>query len=309
MKAVIIENYGGRDQLKLVDTPVPEIRERDVLVEVHSASVNPVDWKVREGRLKARITYEFPLILGWDLAGVIKQVGSHVTKFRVGDEVFSRPDISRNGTYAEYTVVEENLLAIKPSNLTFEEAASVPLAGLTAWEALVEISQLKTGDKVLIHAGAGGVGGYAIQLAKSLGAYVATTVSGRNVKFVKELGADEVIDYGLQDFSKVLHDFDVVFDTVGGEVQTKSFEVLKENGILVSIVSPPNQEVALQKKVRPEYFFLQPDGEKLAKLANLFETGDMKPIVGSVFSLSEVAKAHELSESGHAQGKIVIKIK
>lgn len=309
MKAVYIENYGGVEQLIYGDLPMPEVGDNDVLVEIHAAAVNPVDWKIRKGFLQQRIQFAFPLVLGWDVAGVVKETGKNVTRFQKGDAVFSRPDITRNGTYAEYVAVDENLLALKPSNITFEEAASVPLAGLTAWEALVEIAKVKTGDSVLIHAGAGGVGAYAIQLAKSLGAYVTTTASGNNADFVKSLGAEQVINYKEQDFFKEVSGLDVVFDTMGGEIQTRSFDVLKENGVLVSIVTPPDQELAKQKNVRAEYLFLQPDGEKLGKLGELIEEGKIRPVVGHEFSLQDVPAAHELSESHHAKGKIVIKVK
>jgi NADPH:quinone reductase-like Zn-dependent oxidoreductase len=308
MKAVYISNYGGIEELTHGDLPMPEVGDNDVLVRVYAAAVNPVDWKIRKGFLQKRIQFEFPLILGWDVAGVVEETGKKVTRFKKGDQVFSRPDITRNGTYAEYVAVDENLLAHKPSNLSFEEAASVPLAGLTAWGALVEIANLKSGDKVLIHAGAGGVGVYAVQLAKSLGAYVTATVSGKNVDFVRALGADQAINYQEQDFSQVLQGFDVVFDTMGGEIQRKSYDVLKEQGLLVTIVTPPEQELADEKHVRAEYFFLQPDGEKLAKLGQLIEQGTIRPVVGHVFPLQEAAKAHELSESQHARGKIVLQV-
>ncbi len=309
MKAVYIRNYGGRDQLMYGDLPKPEVGDNDVLIEVHAASVNPVDWKIREGYLRKFLTYQFPLILGWDVAGVVAAVGAKVTRFRVGDEVFSRPAIERNGSYAEYIAVDESLVARKPKNLSFEEAAAVPLAGLTAWEALVQIADVKPGQKVLVHAGAGGVGIYAIQLAKAFGAHVATTVSHRNVEFVRTLGADEVIDYNARDFSKELSGYDVVFDTMGGDVQEKSFQVLKKDGLLVSIVSQPNSEKAKQSGVRLAYFFLQPDGEKLEKLGQLIERGLVRPVVGAVFPLQDAARAHELSETHHARGKIVLSIR
>lgn len=308
MKAVYISNYGGIEELTYGDLPMPEVGDNDVLVRVHAAAVNPVDWKIRKGFLQKRIQFEFPLILGWDVAGVVEETGKNVTRFKKGDQVFSRPDITRNGTYAEYVAVDEKLLAHKPGNLSFEEAASVPLAGLTAWGALVDIANLKPGEKVLIHAGAGGVGVYAVQLAKSLGAYVAATASGKNADFVRELGADFVINYQEQDFSKVVQGFDVVFDTMGGEIQTKSYDVLKEQGLLVTIVTPPEQELAKEKNVRAEYFFLQPDGEKLAKLGQLIEQGTIRAVVGHLFPLQEAAKAHELSETQHARGKIVLQV-
>lgn len=308
MKAVYIEGYGGKDQLKYGDVPNPRVGPNDVLIRAHAASVNPVDWKIREGYLKDFLPYEFPLILGWDVAGVIVGVGENVDRLRVGDEVFARPATERNGTYAEYVAVDAHLVAIKPRNISFEEAASVPLAGLTAWEALHEIADVSSGQKVLIHGGSGGVGIYAIQLAKAFGAYVATTTSSKNVEFVKSYGADKVIDYTQEAFECTLSGYDVVFDTIGGDVQSKSFKVLSKGGILVSIVSQPDQNIADQHSVRTGYFFLQPDGEKLARLGQLIEVGKVRPVVGTVFPLEDTAKAHALSESHHAQGKIVILI-
>ncbi|MBX6394556.1 MAG: NADP-dependent oxidoreductase [Alicyclobacillaceae bacterium] len=309
MKAVMIEDYGDRDQMKVADVPVPELRDSDVLIEVHAAAVNPVDWKIRRGYLKGRLNHRLPLILGWDAAGIVRKVGPKVKKFQEGDAVFTRPDIERNGTYAEYVAVDESLVAPKPSNITFEEAASVPLAALTAWQALIDHAAVKPGDTVLIHAGAGGVGSYAIQLAKVLGATVVTTVSTRNVEFAKQLGADRVIDYTAGDFSRQVRDVDVVLDTVGGTVQTQSMDVLKRGGRLVSIVQPPDPKLAEEKGIRASYFFLQPDGEKLAKIGEWIEQGKIKPVVGHVFPLEEAARAHELSESNHARGKIVLKVR
>lgn len=305
----MIEDYGDRDQMKVADVPVPELRDSDVLIEVHAAAVNPVDWKIRRGYLKGRLNHRLPLILGWDAAGIVRKVGPKVKKFQEGDAVFTRPDIERNGTYAEYVAVDESLVAPKPSNITFEEAASVPLAALTAWQALIDHAAVKPGDTVLIHAGAGGVGSYAIQLAKVLGATVVTTVSTRNVEFAKQLGADRVIDYTAGDFSRQVRDVDVVLDTVGGTVQTQSMDVLKRGGRLVSIVQPPDPKLAEEKGIRASYFFLQPDGEKLAKIGEWIEQGKIKPVVGHVFPLEEAARAHELSESNHARGKIVLKVR
>ncbi|MDI3257005.1 MAG: NADP-dependent oxidoreductase [Kyrpidia sp.] len=309
MKAVVIDGYGNRDQLKLTDMPMPELRDTDVLIEIHAASVNPVDWKIRRGYLRNRLNHRLPLILGWDAAGIVKKVGPRVTRFKKGDAVFTRPDIERNGTYAEYVAVDESLVAHKPARLSFEEAASVPLAALTAREALIDHAGVKVGDTVLIHAGAGGVGSYAIQIARTLGARVITTVSGRNVEFAGQLGADRVIDYTVEDFTQSVRDADVVFDTVGGEVQTRSMDVLKKGGILVSVIQPPDQTLAQQKGIRSAYFFLQPDGEKLAQIGKWIDEGKIGPVVGAVFSLEDVVRAHELSESGHARGKIVLKVR
>jgi NADPH:quinone reductase-like Zn-dependent oxidoreductase len=309
MKAVYIEAYGGREQLKYGHLPEPELRPNDVLIEVHAAAVNPVDWKIRNGWLQQRIQYTFPLVLGWDVAGVVVKTGPKVTKFKVGDAVFSRPDIQRNGAYAEYIAVDEGLVAPKPANVSFEEAAAVPLAALTAWEALVDNAQVQSGQQVLVHAGAGGVGIYAIQLAKHFGARVTTTVSTRNVDLARSLGADNVIDYTGQDFTSTGRVYDIVFDTVGGDVLDKSFGVVKPGGTLVSIVSPPDQAKCEANNIRGAWFFLEPDGEKLATIGKLIEEGQVRPVVGAVFPLAEAAKAHELSESRHLQGKIVLKVK
>ncbi|SFU58934.1 NADP-dependent oxidoreductase [Alicyclobacillus macrosporangiidus] len=309
MKAVYIEAYGGRDQLRYGELPEPQVGPRDVLIEVHAAAVNPVDWKIRNGWLQQRLQYAFPLILGWDVAGVVVRTGPEVTRFRVGDEVFSRPDIARNGAYAEHIAVDERLVAKKPSNLSFEEAAAVPLAALTAWEALVDRAGVQAGQRVLIHAGAGGVGVYAIQFAKHFGAEVTTTVSARNAPLAQELGADRVIDYTAEDFTKDGRVYDIVFDTVGADVQEKSLDVVKPGGLLISIVSPPQQEACEARGIRGAWFFLEPDGEKLAKIGRLIEEGRVKPVVGAVFPLAEAAKAHELSEHRHLQGKIVLRVK
>lgn len=308
MKAVIIENYGGIEQLKYTDADKPRLKDRDVLIEVAATSVNPVDWKLREGHLKSMLAYDFPLILGWDAAGTVKEVGKSVTKFEAGDEVFSRPDITRNGTYAEYVAVDENLVAHKPNNLSFEEAASIPLVGLTSWQCLVDFADLKKGDKVLIHAGSGGVGSFAIQLAKSFGAWVATTCSTKNIEFVESLGADRVIDYKNEDFTEILHDMDIVFDTLGGDIQKQSYQVLKEGGCLVSIAQPPDEAFAKEKNVKSGYVFMDPDGEQLEKIAKRIEKGEIRPVVGTVMKLEDIKEAHRLSETEHAKGKIVLRV-
>lgn len=252
MKAVVIEQYGGREQLveKEVPNPVPESRQ--VVVEVYATSINPIDWKLREGYLKDAVPFEFPIILGWDVAGVVTEVGEDVKSFSPGDRVFARPDTTRFGTYAEYTTVDEHLLAALPKGVTFEEAAAVPLAGLTAWQCLVDFSNIKEGDRVLVHAGSGGVGHYAVQIAKHMGAYVAATASGKNRDWVEKLGVDRFIDYKEEDFSEVLQDFDIVVDTLGGEVQEKSFQVLKEGGKLPSVVQPPDETKQVKKTSRPD---------------------------------------------------------
>ncbi|WP_053218706.1 NADP-dependent oxidoreductase [Virgibacillus senegalensis] len=311
MKAVIIDQYGSADQLYETEMETPAIEENQVLVEMHATSINPIDWKLREGYLKEMLPFEFPIILGWDAAGVVKEIGSEVTHFQPGDHVFARPATTRNGTYAEYTAIDEKLLAKMPENVSFEEAAAVPLAGLTAWQCLVDFSEIKEDDKVLIHAGSGGVGSFAIQIAKSFGAYVASTASGKNEDLLKTLGVDRFINYQEEDFADVLEDYDIVLDTMGGDIQKKSFQVLKEGGKLISIVGEPDKKLAAQKNIKASSFWLNPDGSQLAELGKLMENGKMTANVGHTFPLSTegVRDAHKLSETHHARGKIVIKIK
>jgi len=306
MKAVRIHQYGNKDVLTYEDAPLPEITATDVLVRVVAASVNPVDWKIREGYLKEMIPYSLPLTLGWDVSGVIEAVGSDVTRFKVGDAVYSRPDIKRNGTYAEYVAIRAEEVAHKPKTISHVEAASLPLAGITAWEVLITAGQVKAQQRVLIHAGSGGVGSLAIQLAKSRGAYVIATTSGRNSALVKSLGADEVIDYKTQQFQAVVKDVDMVFDTLGGEVQEASWSVLKPGGILVSIVSPPSEEKAKTLGLRSAFVFIEPSASILTQLAVLVDTGSVRPVVGAEFALEDIAKAHAFSQTGRAVGKIVL---
>ena len=306
MKAVRIHEYGNREVLVFEDAPMPSITSNEVLVRVIAASVNPVDWKIREGYLKEMISYQLPLTLGWDVSGVVTEVGTNVTRFRVGDAVYSRPDIKRNGTYAEYVVIQESEVALKPLTISHNEAASLPLAGITAWEVLITSAQLTAGQRVLIHAGSGGVGSLAIQLAKSRGAYVIATTSGKNQALVESLGADEVIDYQTQNFTEILRDIDVVFDTLGGDIQESSWSVLKQGGILVSIVSPPSEEKAKELGVRSAFVFIEPNAYILEQLAKLVEQGELRPIIGAEFALQDIVKAHALSESGRTVGKIVM---
>jgi NADPH:quinone reductase-like Zn-dependent oxidoreductase len=306
-QAVRIHSYGERDVLRYEAAPLPVINADDVLVKIHASSINPVDWKVRKGYLKDFVPHKFPLILGWDLAGEIVALGENVSGWKVGDQVFSRPDIARDGTYAEYIVVRASEIARKPAKTNWQEAAAVPLTGLTAWQSLIQFAKLKAGERVLIHAGAGGVGIFAIQLAKSLGAYVYTTTSTRNVNFLRELGANEVIDYTRQDFSE-LRDLDVVFDTLGGDVQAKSWQTLKRGGRLVSVANPPDEKIAERHGVTPLFCFVQPNAAQLTELAKLIDDGKIKVVIDSVFELKDIAKAHEKSEGGRARGKIVLQI-
>lgn len=311
MQAIVIEAYGSSDQLIEKEVPIPTIKDNQVLVELHATSINPIDWKLREGYLQENLPFEFPIILGWDAAGIIKNVGTNVTNFQIGDRVFARPETTAGGTYAEFTAIDENLLAKMPENLSFEEAASVPLTGLTAWQCLVDFSDIKSGDNVLIHAGSGGVGNFAIQIAKSFGAYVASTASGKNEKFLKELGVDEFINYKDENFKEILKDYDIVLDTMGGKIQEKSFDVLKRGGKLVSIVQPPDEKVAESKGITAGFLWLEPNGKQLAELGKLIKREQVKTNVGHTFPFSQdgLRDAHKLSESHHAKGKIVIKIK
>lgn len=307
MKAVRIHSYGGSDVLVYEDAPRPSIANDEILVCVHAAAINPVDWKIREGYLKQMLGHQLPVILGWDVSGIVEEVGSHVKDFQVGDAVYSRPDLTRNGAYAEYIAIRAAEVAAKPKSIAHIAAASVPLAGLTAWQALFDQANLLAGQTVLIHAAAGGVGTFAVQFAKWKGAHVIGT-SSRNQDFLRELGIDQVIDYQQTRFEDVVKDVDVVFDTIGGEVQDRSWQVLKKGGILVSIVSPPSKETAATYGVTEKYFFLQPKAAQLTEIAGLIDAGYVKTIVETVLPLNQVQQAHELSQSGHTRGKIVLQV-
>ncbi|WP_347861901.1 NADP-dependent oxidoreductase [Salimicrobium sp. PL1-032A] len=310
MKAIVINEYGHKEQLteQEVETPKPE--KGEVLVQVKSTSINPIDWKLREGYLKQMIDFEFPIILGWDVAGIVAETGEGVTSFEKGDRVLARPDLTGKGTYAEYTIVAEHLLAPLPENISYEEGAAVPLAGQTAWQCLTDVTNVQKDEKVLIQAGAGGVGSYAIQFAKEKGAYVATTGSTENVDFLKSLGADEVIDYTKEDFTDVLNDYDVVFDMLGGDILDQAFDVLKDGGRLVTIAGQPDEEKAKEKNVETTSFWLQPTGKDMKEIADLMEEGKVKSHIGHRYPLTEqgLRDAHELSETHHAKGKIVINV-
>ena len=310
MKAIVIDQYGDKEELKKRNLSRPEPDTDEVLIKVQAAAVNPIDWKLRYGYLKEKFPFEFPIVLGWDAAGIIEKVGENVDTFQKDDRVFVRPELTNRGTYAEYTTAKAELLAKIPDNISFKEAAAVPLAGLTAYQCLFDVGDLGSAEKVLIHAGAGGVGSFAVQIAKNMGAYVATTASSKNVEFLKSLGADEVVDYTKADFSQELEDYDLVVDTLGGEVQEKSFEVLKNGGKLVSIVEEPEQEKADQHGVEADFHWLIPDGDELSLLAEMMEKEKLKPVVGSTFPFTEqgLKDAHKLSETHHARGKIVIEV-
>ena len=308
MKAIRIHNYGGPEVLKYEDAPRPEPGEGEVLIRVHAASVNPIDWKVREGHTKDFWPHEFPLILGWDLSGVVEELGRGVSRFKIGDEVYSVPDPTRNGAYADYIVVRESELALKPNSLHHIRAAAVPLAALTAWQSLFDTAQLQPGQRVLIHAGSGGVGHFAVQLAKWKGAYVFATASIKNQDLLLELGVDEPIDYTQQRFEDVARNIDIVLDTIGGETQEHSWSVLKKGGVLVSLVQPPSEEKAEELGVRAALLGAQPNGAQLAEIAKIIDSGKLAPIINRILPLSEARRAHELSQSGHTHGKIVLRV-
>ncbi len=307
MRAVRIHQYGGSTEMKLETIAIPEPDEGEVLIKVFAAGVNPIDWKIREGYLAEIIPHTLPLTLGWDFAGEIVSLGKNVGKWRIGDAVYACPDFSKNGAYAEYIVVSEDEIAAKSKTLSWQKSAAVPLVTLAAWQALKGIGAVKQGDRVLIHAGAGGVGVAAIQLAKQAGATVYTTSSSKNIAFLKELGADEVIDYTQENFSK-LENLDIVLDTMGGEVLEKSWATLKKGANLVSFVEIPNEALAAKHEVSASFCFVQANSEQLLKIANLFDSGKLKVEIDSVFRLEDIAKAHTKSESGHTRGKIVIQM-
>ncbi|MBB6669394.1 NADP-dependent oxidoreductase [Cohnella nanjingensis] len=333
MKAMIIEKYGKNVPLLMTERPTPDIGEHDVLVEIYAASLNPIDFKVKEGKAKFLLNYKMPLILGNDFSGVVVKVGGQVNAFKPGDEVYGRPRKGRIGTLAEYIAIHEEDISLKPRNLNFEEAASIPLVGLTTYQAFSDILNLQEGQKILIHAGSGGVGTFAIQLAKLMGAYVATTASDKGYDLVKSLGADLIINYKKENFEELLMEYDAVYDTLGGQALEKSFQVLKPNGKIVSISGLPNAKfgkeaklgwlktvilsivsrkiTALEKKSRSSYHFLfmKPSGAQLKVIKEFIEEGRIKPVIDKVFQFKDAGLALQYLESGSAKGKVVVKIK
>ncbi|WP_201512779.1 NADP-dependent oxidoreductase [Psychrobacter alimentarius] len=330
MKAAYINHYGKLEQIQFGKQPKPIIQDNEILVKVHAVSINPLDLRMVEGEFKAVLPVHFPFILGNDLAGVIVEVGSGVHHFKVGDEVFAKTD--GQGCFAEYTSLKETSVALKHKNISMSQAAALPLVALTAWQALVEIAQLRRGQKILIHAGSGGVGSIAIQLAKHLGANVATTTSAKNADWVKELGADIVLDYKTTNFAEVLSDYDVVFDTQGGETLEQSLQVLKTGGTVVSIAGPPDKNMAqaiganwIMSKIIPllslsirakakkrgihyHFLFMQPNGEQLSRIAELVETQKMVPVLDRVYDFTEFSQAIQHVDGGHTKGKVVVNI-
>ena len=332
MKAFILERYGKKGGVRLGEMPEPELRDDEVLVQVHAAGVNLLDSKIKSGEFKLVLPYRLPLILGHDVAGVVLRVGPRVRHFKPGDEVYSRPDDFRIGAFAELIAIKESSLAIKPKALTMEEAASIPLVGLTAWQALIEKANLKPGQKVFIQAGSGGVGTFAIQLAKHLGAFVATTTSTANVDWVKRLGADVVIDYKQDDFENILQGYDVVLNSQDSATLEKSLSVLKPGGKVISISGPPDpafgEEIgapwwlksvmrllslgirrkAKRNNVSFSFLFMKANGGQLREISALIDTGAIRPVVDRVFPFESTREAMEYVEAGRAKGKVVVKL-
>jgi NADPH:quinone reductase-like Zn-dependent oxidoreductase len=333
MKAFIVDRYGGADRVRASDMPDPGVGEDDVLVQIHAAGVNPLDFKIRNGEFKLLLRYRLPLILGHDVAGVVVRVGSGVRRFKPGDQVYARPADGRIGAFAELIAIKEDDVAVKPKALTMEEAASIPLVGLTAWQALIERANLKQGQKGLIHAGSGGVGTFAIQLAKHVGATVATTTSSANVDLVRSLGADVVIDYKKDDFAHVLRDYDVVLNSVDKVTLEKSLRVLKPGGQLISISGPPDAAFArsigaswvLRMIIRAlsygitakakrhhahySFLFMRANGDQLTEITALIDDGIIRPVVDRVFPFASTKEAMAYVEAGRAKGKVVVSLK
>ncbi|MGE0487610.1 MAG: NADP-dependent oxidoreductase [Vulcanimicrobiota bacterium] len=332
MNAWGIHSYGGPEKLELLEVPEPACRPNELLIAIQAASLNPLDWKLREGMLRRIRPTRFPLLLGNDLSGTVERVGDQVEGFAVGDEVFARVPKSSIGTLAEKIAVHSAAVAHKPGNLSHQQAASIPLAGLTAWQALHDVGELQAGQKVLIQAGAGGVGSLAIQLAHLAGAEVATTASAAKHELVRSLGADHAIDYRKEAFEKLLHGYDLVLDTLGGETLIRSFDILKPGGKVVSIAGPLDpytaeqlqlngllrrairimswsvRRRARQKDCHYRYLFMRPDGKQLAHLGELLRAGQLRPLVDKVYPFAQVKEAFAYAETGHASGKVIIEI-
>ena len=329
MKAFVVEQY-GKDGLRAADIPEPEVGDGDVLVKMSAASINPLDKMVRTGDFKRLLKYQIPFVLGHDIAGVVTRVGAAVREFRVGDEVYARPRDLRIGTFAEYIAIDQDDVAPKPASLTLHEAAAVPLVSLAAWQALVERAHTQPGQKVLVHAGSGGLGSTVIQLAKHLGTTVATTASGDNAELVRSLGADVVVDYRKEDFAEVLSGYDVVLDSLGGENLKKSLTVLKPGGHAISVTGPPDPGFAkqlggpefigvvmtlLSRKLRKQarklgvsysFLFMQANGARLRELAAPYDAGHLRPVIDKTFPFHETLEALVYVEHGRANGKVVI---
>jgi NADPH:quinone reductase-like Zn-dependent oxidoreductase len=332
MKAFMVNRYGKKEKLRLTEVAEPVVKDTDVLVKIHAAGVNLLDSKIRNGEFKMIMPYKTPFILGHDVSGIVTKVGSKVSKFKVDDAVYARPADYRIGGFAEFISMNENDVAPKPQNLSMEEAASIPLVGLTAWQALIEKANLKKGQKVFIQAGSGGVGTFAIQLAKHLGATVATTTSAVNIDLVKSLGADIIIDYKKEDFETILKDYDVVLNSQDTKTLEKSLKILKPGGKVISISGPPDPgfgkqinaswflkialkflSAGIRKKanrldVNYSFLFMRAQGEQLSEITKLIESGVVKPVIDKVFSFQQTNEALYYIEMGRAKGKVVVKV-
>lgn len=333
MKAFFIDRYGKKEPMRFGEVPEPVLRDDEVLIQVHAAGLNVLDSKIKSGEFKLLLPYPMPLVLGHDVAGVVTRIGPRVRQFKVGDEVYSRPSDHRIGTFAEFVAVNENDAAPKPNNITMEEAASLPLVSLTAWQALVERARLQAGQKIFIQAGSGGVGTFAIQLAKQIGATVATTTSSANVDLVKRLGADIVIDYKTEDFEKILRDYDVVLHSQDAGTLEKSLRVLKPGGTLVSITGPADPAFAANAgapwfvrliirllsagvrrrakrgSLKYSFLFMRASGQQLREITRLVEAGALRPVIDRSFAFESANEALAYVESGRAKGKVVLKLK
>ena len=310
MKAVQINQYGDNSVIEINEEAAkPEVSAGKVLVEIYTASVNPADWKIREGYLKEMLQLEFPAILGVDFSGVVAEVGESVSEFKPGDEVYGMANPMTGGSFAEFVVVPSASLALKPKSVSHSDAAAIPLTGLSALQVLKDQMNISSGQKVLIHGGAGGIGALAIQIAKQLGAEVTTTASKEDSNLVKELGADIVIDYKNEKFEDIAKEYDAVFDTIGGETYERSFQVLKKGGVVVSMVEQPNEELMKQYEVEAKAQFTQPNSAQLAELATLVDEGKMKIKIDRAFPLAEIKEALDYLQNSHHQGKVLITVK
>src|SRR6476620_2751892 len=313
MKSAQINRYGSSEVIEInQNTPLLHLSSEKIRVDIKAAGVNPIDWKIREGYMKQMISLQFPSTLGMDFSGIIKEVGKDISmeEYKQGDEVYGQASVTNGGTgaFAEIALTNADNIAIKPKSLNYAEAAALPLVGVSAWQALVENMKLSKDQKILIHGGAGGIGSIAIPLAKNMGAYVATTASSDDKQFVQSLGADKIIDYKSQDFEELVHDYDAVYDTIGGQTYTKSFNVLKKSGIIVSMLEQPNSELIQRFGVKAIFQFTQVNKDRLTQLAQWIDQNNIKMHIDKTFSLDESAKALDYVKDVHPRGKVILKI-
>jgi alcohol dehydrogenase len=313
MKSAQINRYGSSEVIEInQNTPSLNLSSEKILVDIKAAGVNPIDWKIREGYMKQMISLQFPSTLGMDFSGIIKEVGKDISteEYKQGDEVYGQASVTNGGTgaFAEIALTNAENVALKPKTLNHEEAAALPLVGVSAWQALVENMKLSKDQKILIHGGAGGIGSIAIPLAKNLGAYVATTASSDDKQFVQSLGADKIIDYKSQDFEDLVHDYDAVYDTVGGQTYSKSFNVLKKGGIIISMLEQPNSELIQRFGVKAIFQFTQVNKDRLTQLAQWIDQNNIKMHIDKTFSLDESAMALDYVKDVHPRGKVILKI-